>query len=757
MQGLSVRVRGTVQGVGFRPFIYQLAERHGLTGWVRNTGGQVEIELDGDEQALAEFLGELRRESPPLARIEELLSEQRPAAGYAAFEIRRSHEDGGWQAIPPDVATCDACLSELFDPRDRRYRYPFINCTHCGPRFTIIDGLPYDRSRTTMRHFPMCEACRREYENPRDRRFHAQPVACPACGPKIWMHLPATPAPAVDPIDLCVSLLKAGDIIAVKGLGGFQLACDASNDDAVRRLRLRKRRYGKPFALMVPDVESARELCVISPAEAAVLRSPERPIVLAKRRAAARAASELAPGLDTLGLMLPYTPLHHLLLRGFEGPLVMTSGNVSEEPIAIGNLEALERLGEIADGFLLHDRDIYARYDDSVARVIDGAAVPIRRARGYAPAPIALPFEVGNEILACGAQQKSTFCALKGSNAFLSPHIGDLENLETLEHFQATLDLFQRLFRLKPRIIAHDLHPDYLSSRFARELPLDGGLRIEVQHHHAHVVSAMVEHGLRDPVIGVAYDGTGYGEDAAVWGGEILIADWASFRRAAHLRYVPMLGGEGAIRKPYRMAAAHLWALGAERAAEFEPFFAELPGGEREILRRQFEERWNAPLTSSCGRLFDAAAALIGIRREALYEGQPAIELEAAADPNVDRGYPFELTLDEGRWIMDPGPALAALWREGRAGVPVSEIAAAFHNTVAAFTVDACRAIRAEHGLRQVVLSGGCFQNALLTARLADGLARAGFEVFTHHAVPPNDGGIALGQAVVAYARTEES
>lgn len=566
MRGLSVKVRGIVQGVGFRPFVYQLAERYRLTGWVRNSTGQVEIEVDGDEPELAEFLGDLRLHAPPLARIDELIAETRPAAGYRVFQIEASRFDGGWQPVPPDTATCDDCLRELFDPGDRRYRYPFINCTHCGPRFTIIEDLPYDRARTTMRAFSMCDECRREYEDPRNRRFHAQPVACPACGPKLWWHVADAPTRAGDPVALCVAALRAGGIVAVRGLGGFHLACDASNAETVARLRARQQRYGKPFALMVPDMEWAHRLVRVEPAEAEALQSRERPVVLLRRRPEASVAPGVAPGLDTLGLMLPYTPVHHLLLREFDGPLVMTSGNVSEEPIAIGNWEALERLNGIADAFLLHDRDIYARYDDSVVRLLGEDVVPIRRARSYAPVPLALPFTASRDILACGAQQKSTFCVLKGSLAFLSPHIGELENLETLEHFRSSLELFQRLFKLDPQIVAHDEHPDYLSTRFAEEISSEGTMRIGVQHHHAHVVSCMVENGLRDRVIGVAYDGTGHGEDGAVWGGEILMADWASFRRVAHPRYVPMLGGEAAIRKPYRMAVAYLWSLSSDGA-----------------------------------------------------------------------------------------------------------------------------------------------------------------------------------------------
>ncbi|UCC71153.1 MAG: carbamoyltransferase HypF [Gemmatimonadota bacterium] len=757
MHGLSVRVRGIVQGVGFRPFVYQLAERYKLVGWVRNTNRQVEIEVDGGEEALADFLRDLREAAPPLARIDMIEADERPPLGFSSFEIVESQFDVGWQSIPPDTATCDTCLEETLDPGERRYAYPFTNCTHCGPRFTIIEGLPYDRSRTTMRCFAMCEECRKEYEDPRDRRFHAQPVACPACGPKLWLQRSDGEPVEGDPIDLCAGMLEGGNIVAVKGLGGYQLACDAANPEAVARLRARKRRYGKPFALMVPDVEWARRLCRVGGAEVEALQSRERPIVLMRCRPDVDIAPQVAPGLDTLGLMLPYTPLHHLLMRRFAGPLVMTSGNLSEEPIAIGNREALERLSEIADAFLFHDRDIHARYDDSVVRVLGDSVVPIRRARSYAPAPLDLPFSATHDILAVGAHQKSAFCLVKESKAFISQHIGDLENLETLEHFQSSLQLFERLFKVEPTVIAYDMHPDYLSTHFAHEYPVPSALRVAVQHHHAHVVSAMVEHGVREPVIGVAYDGTGYGTDEAIWGGEILVADWKSFKRVGHLRYAPMIGGEAAIRKPYRMAAGYIWSLCAACEVDFGTFLGLVPIGERILLRRQLDSELNTPLTSSCGRLFDAAAALLGIRTEALYEGQPAVELEAVADPDVDDIYPYDILRDGEGWVIDPAATLRALWCEVRARRPTPTIAAAFHNTVADSTRALCLKVRERHGLERVVLSGGCFQNALLTRRLLDGLTKEGFEVLTHRLVPPNDGGISLGQAVVAYALTPGS
>jgi hydrogenase maturation protein HypF len=558
-----------------------------------------------------------------------------------------------------------------------------------------------------------------------------------------------------DPIDACVALLAGGRIVAVKGLGGFQLACDATDADAVARLRACKQEYGRPFALMVPDLEWARRLCEVGPPEVEALESHERPIVLLRRRPDADVAAEVAPRLDTLGLMLPYTPLHHLVLRGFDGPLVMIGGNLGEGPIALGNREALERLGAIADAFLFHDRDINAGYDDSVVRVMGDSAVAIRRARGSAPTPLDLPFSASQDILAVGAQQKSTFCLVKGSKAVMGPHIGDLENVETLERFESTLELFERLLGAKPGIIAHDMHPDYLSTHLAHEYPAPSGLQVVVQHHHAHVVSAMAEHGIRDPVIGVVYDGNGYGTDGAIWGGEILVADWKSFRRAAHLRYAPMLGAKAATQKPYRMAMGYIWSLCTACEVDFEEFLGRVPIGERILLRRQLETEPTAPQTSSCGRLFEAAAALLGLRTEAQYEGQAAVELEAVADPAIDVVYPYDIIRDGDGWIIDPAATLRALWCELRAGRPVPTIAAAFHNTVADFTRNVCVAVREKHGLKKVVLSGGCFQNALLIRRLLEGLGDDGFEILTHRLVPPNDGGISLGQAVVAYARTE--
>lgn len=752
--GLHIRVRGTVQGVGFRPFVFRLAERHGLTGWVRNTAGQVEIDVDGASERLETFLRELRTEAPEVARIDEVFTTIRPAAGYSAFAIVASHADDGWQAVSPDIATCDACLAEMFDPAERRYRYPFTNCTSCGPRFTIIEALPYDRARTTMRYFPMCDDCRREFENPRDRRFHAQPIACPKCGPKVWLHVPNAFVPDGDPIAQCAELLAAGRIVAIKGLGGFHLACDATSEVAVATLRERKRRYGKPLAIMVWDTEDAKAYIEVTEDVQRILESRERPIVVARARPGNSLAPSVAGDLDTVGVMLPYTPLHHLLLAEAGRPLVMTSGNITEDPIATGNAEALERLADIADAFLLHNREIYSRYDDSVIRVTDAGPIPLRRARSIAPAPLTLPFTASVDILAVGPQQKSTFCLVKENTAFVSQHIGDLDNVDNTDAYRETLDLYTRLFKVKPGVIAHDLHPDYWSSQLASELKVPGMMQIAVQHHHAHIVSCMVEHGIDSPVIGIAYDGTGYGTDGAIWGSEILVATWRGFERAAHLRYTPLLGGEAAVRNPVRMAAAHLWAA-ADHAA-FTDFFARLNATETAVWRHQFETGLNAPPTSSCGRLFDAAAALLGIRTHAVYEGQPAVELEAIADASVEDCYGYDVVPTGHALVIDPAVTFAELWSDHSRGRPVSEIATALHNSVAAWTIDIARRIRAASQLNRVCLSGGCFQSALLTTRVRAGLQAAGFDVFTQSAVPPNDGGVSLGQATVAWALTQQ-
>jgi len=759
--GLRIHITGIVQGVGFRPFVYGLARRYGLTGWVCNTSSGVDIEADGPAGALADFAAALRDELPPLARIDRFDAAPRPANGYTAFDIRASQaEPGAFQPIPPDVAVCADCLRELFDPADRRYRYPFINCTNCGPRFTIIRDIPYDRPLTTMAGFPLCPDCAAEYADPLDRRFHAQPVACPVCGPRLWLERPGEAgelAAGDDAIAMTRALLGDGAIVAVKGLGGFHLACDATNAAAVAELRRRKLRVGKPFAVMLPDLAAARRACEMSAAEEALLLSPARPIVVARRRAGSAIAAEIAPGQATIGIMLPYTPLHHLLLErapGFPEALVMTSGNLSEEPIAFTNAAAGERLAGLADAFLLHNRDIYIRCDDSVSRVVpgSGAAVPLRRSRGYTPYPVRLP-RPASPLLATGAELKNTFCLTRGDYAFLSHHIGDLENYETLVAFEEGVAHMERLFRVRPEALAYDLHPDYLATRYALERAAREGLpAVGVQHHHAHIAAGMAEHALPPDarVIGVAFDGTGYGDDGAIWGGEFLLAGYGDYERAAHLRYTPLPGGDRAVREPWRVALAWLATAGLPWDDDLPPVAharAVRPDGPA-ALAQQIAHGINSPPASSMGRLFDAAAALAGMRQAVTYEAQAAIEFEAACDSDETAAYPF----DYANGIIDPAPLWAALLADRRAGLPLPRLAARFHNGVAHMTRDVCRRLRAAHGLDQVVLSGGVWQNmTLLRATLAL-LAAGGFTVYTHRLVPPNDGGLALGQAAVATA-----
>ena len=762
----QVVVRGIVQGVGFRPFVYRLAREHGLGGWVLNSTQGVVIEVEGEREHIEGFLGQLQAEPPPQALIEKVETSLLPPVGYSSFVIEASREGNEFVLVSPDICICADCLRELRDPHDRRYRYPFINCTNCGPRFTIISDIPYDRPKTTMRVFAMCPRCDREYHDPGDRRFHAQPNACPVCGPRVALAVNGARPPRApdEPIETARRLLAEGAIVSVKGLGGFHLACDATNPQAVATLRERKRRVDKPFAVMSLDVETVRCYCEVQEGEAQLLESPARPIVLLRRRPDCPITQEVAPGNNYLGVMLPYTPLHYLLLggvglssskAGLPPPLalVMTSGNMSEEPIAIGNHEACQRLAVLADYFLLHDRDIHVRCDDSVTRLFRGKEAILRRSRGYAPFPVRLNLELA-EILACGAELKNTFCLTKGTYAFLSQHIGDMENYETFASYQSSIQHFQRLFRVEPRAVAYDLHPNYLATRYALELAEERGLRkVPVQHHHAHVASCMAENGVTEPVIGVAFDGTGYGSDGRIWGGEFLLADYRRFRRLAHFRYVPVPGGEAAIKRPYRMAVSHLLSAIGEEALELPlQLWSMLEPGELALVRRLMTAGVNSPLTSSCGRLFDAVSALVGVRGVVNYEGQAAIELEMLAVEGVDDAYDWRL-LRRTPMIIDPAPLLRGVVADLLAGVDVGVISARFHNSIAAIVAAVCRAARQKTGVGRVALSGGCFQNVYLLGHTIDALDREGFQVLIHHLVPANDGGIALGQAVVANAR----
>jgi hydrogenase maturation protein HypF len=747
-EALRLHVAGVVQGVGFRPFVHRLALRHGLAGWVLNAAGDVQIEVEGAPTELSEFVRELRTEAPPLARIERLDTAACAPAGLDTFTIRESRDEPGRrQPVSPDVALCAACERELFNLANRRYRYPFITCTDCGPRFTVIEAMPYDRERTSMRAFGQCPECLREYRSPSDRRFHSETNSCAACGPRLWLE-PADQAP--DHIRSAARLLAAGAIVAIRGLGGFHLAVDATNEGAVERLRARKQREAKPLAVMVRTLDQARALALVSSTEAALLRSPERPIVLLQRRAEAPLARAVSPGLDTVGVMLAYTPLHHLLLDVVKRPLVMTSGNRSEEPIATDNADARHRLTGIADAFLLHDREIVSRYDDSVVRMAGDVPVFLRRARGYAPLPVDLPFASPRPLVALGPHLKNTFTLVHDARAYVSQHIGDLENLETLEHFTATLDAYKHLFRIEPEVAVRDLHPGYLSTRLAGDLKLER--IIAVQHHHAHVAAVLAEHGVTEPAVGIAYDGTGYGDDGHVWGAEILVADLAGYRRLGHVRYAPLPGGDLAARTPWRAALGYL-SLEPAAAEAFAQAFATVDAAERSLAGQQITRALNAPLASSMGRLFDAAAAVLGVRRVACYEGQAAMELEALAGARPARPVPFPLLEQaDGSWLLDPVPLLAALGERLAQGGQVPDLAAAFHESVAAATDELVARIAATAGTRTVALGGGCFQNARLFGSVRARLAARGLRVLVGRRLGPNDGAVSYGQAAVAAA-----
>ncbi len=754
---LRLRVAGVVQGVGFRPFVHRLALRHRLAGWVLNSAGDVRIEIEGGPEELEAFVRALRSEAPPLARIEQLQAEPCAPSGLQTFTIRESRDEPDRrQPVSPDVALCAACERELFNLANRRYRYPFITCTDCGPRFTVIDAMPYDRERTSMRAFQQCAECLREYRSPTDRRYHSETNSCPECGPRVWLEqsLPSPEGRGGQGVRTAAELLLAGKILAIRGLGGFHLAVDATNEAAVERLRARKHRDAKPLAVMVRTLAEARDLAEVSSAEAALLRSPERPIVLLKRLTdpgrEPGVAPSIAPGLDTVGVMLAYTPLHHLLLDQVKRPLVMTSGNQSEEPIAIDNADARRRLGGIADAFLLHDREIVSRYDDSVVRLAGDLPVFLRRARGYAPLPVDLPFASPRPLVAVGPHLKNTFTLVHQARAYVSQHIGDLENLETLEHFRTTLDAYKRLFRIEPLVAVRDLHPGYLSTRVAAELGLER--IIAVQHHHAHVAAVLAEHGVTERAVGVAFDGTGYGDDGRVWGAEILVADLAGYRRIAHLRYAPLPGGDLAARVPWRAALGYL-SLEPSAAAAFARAFDVVTPAERAVAERQIVQELNAPLASSMGRLFDAAAAILGVRSAARYEGQPAMELEGLAGARPAQPLPFPVARSgDGSWTLDPVPLLAALGERLAKGEHVADLAAAFHESVAT-TTDQIAALAARAaGIRTVALGGGCFQNARLLVSVRARLEARGLRVLVPRRLGPNDGAISYGQAAVAAA-----
>jgi hydrogenase maturation protein HypF len=804
----TISVHGIVQGVGFRPFVFQLATRLRLCGFVQNRTGTVHIEVEGYPDALDQFVSDLTERPPPLANIEQVSWEKTVPRGEQCFRIETSAaESASAVFISPDVATCPECLGELLDPADRRYRYPFLNCTNCGPRLTIIRGAPYDRPRTTMAEFAMCPACRAEYDNPADRRFHAEPTACPACGPHlIALDAAGRQVEAIDPLGWFVAALREGKIGALKGLGGYHLVCDARSAAAVAELRRRKHRDEKPFAIMVASIRVAEGLCVVDDAERALMMSPASPIVLLRKRAipseprlpanaAGQSSSpsvvefaripvgasqplefwriplrgceavvvpavvvdEVAPHNPYLGVMLPYTPLHHLLLRAAEDvPLVMTSGNRSDEPIAYRDNDAITRLAGIADVFLVHNRPIHGRCDDSVTRVVDGQEMPVRRSRGYAPRPIELPMACAGPILAVGGQLKATFALGRERQAFVSHHMGDLDYYEAHCAFVRDVDLYEELFAVRPKYLIHDLHPDYATTHYAQERAAREGMHLlTAQHHHAHMASCMAEHGLGGPVIGVTFDGTGYGTDGAVWGGEFLVGDYVQFRRAAHFRYVGMPGGDQAIREPWRMAVAHL----SDSQLSNESLKARVLRSQLQAIERMLERHFRTPPTSSAGRLFDAVAALAGVRDRVSYEGQAAVELESLASCRAPCGvYPFSIARSPGAdsaeplLLIDTRPLIRAVADDANRNVEAALIGRRFHSTLVDIIAAACTQIRDTTGLGTVVLSGGVFLNALLTREASARLRDEGFAVHRHRLVPPNDGGLSLGQLAIAAA-----
>lgn len=752
-----------VQGVGFRPYVYHLAVRCGLNGFVRNQAGVVHIEVEGELAALERFCSELAASPPPLAAIGRISCVRLDLRGDSDFRIEASGLDSAAEiVISPDIATCGDCLAELFDPADRRYRYPFVNCTHCGPRLTIVRGAPYDRQRTTMAGFRMCAECRAEYENPSDRRFHAQPVCCPRCGPRLALRSrDGQPLDSHDPLRDFARALLDGQIGALKGLGGYHLACDASNNMAVGQLRRRKGREEKPLAIMVASLAAARAFCEISSAEGRLLESPRAPIVLLRRRQDRAAsgrrgsiADSVAPGNPYLGVLLPYTPLHHLLVQAVgDVPLVMTSGNRTDEPIAYRDEQAFAQLGDIADVFLTHNRPIEVRCDDSVTRVVGKTEYPIRRSRGDAPRPVALPMECPRPILAVGGQLKGTFALGQSRLAYCSHHLGDLDDYEAYAAFQRDVRRYEELFAVAPQVIVHDLHPDYATTRYALDRAEREAIRtLGVQHHHAHVTSCMAEHGLRGEVLGVALDGTGYGSDGAIWGGEFLLAGYSGFLRLAHLRYVPLPGGDQAIREPWRSAASHLVDAGGELG--LLDWLA--PAGAVRVVRRMIERRINSPATSSAGRLFDAVAALAGVRGKVSFEAQAALELEWLATGTPPAGsYPFAIeppteAVSPQPCQVDTRPLIRAVANDARRGTDRAKIARRFHTTLVEVIAAVCDRLRRDTGRNRVVLSGGVFMNTLLIQETATRLRADGFRVYRQRVVPPNDAGLSLGQLAAA-------
>jgi hydrogenase maturation protein HypF len=746
-----VYVNGIVQGVGFRPFVYQLAGRYNLSGSVANTSSGVSIHIEGGQKSIEGFCRDLAGKCPSLAHITDISFHEDMVKNHKAFTINKSTASAAMNTlISPDVAVCDDCLHELFDPKDRRFHYPFINCTNCGPRYTIIDDIPYDREKTSMKHFKMCRSCRAEYDDPGNRRFHAQPNACAKCGPHVSLFDDqGNDTAATNPIEATAKLLKQGYIVAIKGLGGFHLAVDAENHTAVTALRKRKQREEKPFAIMSFDMDHIRQYAQLDREEEKLLTSHRRPIVLLKKRTPNTISSAVAPKNRYFGTMLPYTPLHYMLLSYGFVALVMTSGNMSEEPIAIDNSDALRRLSAIADYFLTHDRDIYLRSDDSIVKKIAGASRMIRRSRGYIPVPVPLARTVP-PILACGAELKNTICLTKNDQAFLSQHIGDLQNLSAFDFFQLTVEHMKKILNINPQIIAFDLHPDYLSTRYAeRQKDTEN---VQVQHHHAHIVSAMTENMLEAPVIGLAFDGTGFGTDGAIWGGEVLVTSLATFSRVAHLAYVPMPGSDAAVKEPWRMAVSYLNDAFGEGLWDLDlPILKDIDRQKLELVVQMISKKINSPFTSSLGRLFDGVAAILGVRNRVFFEGQAAMELEMIADETIEAAYDYDWQNKDTRQIFIE-PIIIGIVKDLARGVSPAAISGKFHRTLVRLFTDVCQLVRKETGLNRVVLSGGVFQNAILLTGLIQKLKKNNFQVFSNATIPANDGGLCLGQAMVAAA-----
>ena len=749
----NIIIKGIVQGVGFRPFIHKLVQNYNLSGWVLNSNQGVEIEVEGKTEEINSFVSNVKKKLPPLARIEKIEVNQLPLVGYKGFSIKRSivKEENSFVLVSPDISICEDCLQELFDPYNRRFRYPFINCTNCGPRFTIIKDIPYDRKKTTMNNFKMCSLCQGEYDNIEDRRYHAQPNACADCGPQVSLYQNKIKLDGIDPIEKAAKLLKEGKIGAIKGLGGFHLACDATNNKAVARLRRLKNREAKPFAIMSFNLEKIMQYCKPDEKEKEWLMNRARPIVLLQKKEDSLISPLVAPRNNYLGVMLPYTPLHYLLLKDNFTALIMTSGNITDQPIIGHNLKALEKLDGIVDFFLSYNRDIFNRCDDSVIKIINDNNVFFRRSRGFVPHPIILDFKL-KEVLALGGELKNTISFSKENYIFLSQYLGDLKSVETLEFFKESTTSFKKMFKVKPEIIACDLHPDYLSTQYAEEIKVKKGLKVvRVQHHHAHIVSCMAENNVKEKVIGVAYDGTGYGDDGNIWGGEFLLCDLKKYSRVGHLKCYPLPGGDKAVMEPWRMAYSYLYSIYGSGAKKIDiDFNRRMDYDKLSIIEKMIDKNINSPLTSSCGRLFDAVSSLIGIRDEITYEGQAAMELESFCASGIKERYKFRIHKEGEEFIIDPQQIFIDIIKDLKEGIDKKIIAAKFHNTVAEFTLNLCGKIRENTGINEVALSGGVFQNKYLTEKVVFLLEDKRFKVYIQRKVPPNDGGISLGQAVIA-------